>query len=578
MKTINKIGITFLLLFILAGCKKYLDKPPLTQFTDNEYWTSESNVKIFCNGFYCLFNGFGQGATSTISSNIAPPATTAGTESNFYFPSFSDDQVNSAIDIFPTAAGSTATTWTTPYYHIRMANLLLTRIGGVSSMSDVQKNHYRGVAYFFRAMEYFDLVRHYGDVPYTNTYLDQVIDTSIIWGPRVPRNTVMDSVLNDLNNAVTLLYSKSVADVNSVTQDVAQALKSRICLYEGTYSKYQLNSATRATKYLTECKTASEAVMNGGGYQLNPDFRTVFSSMDLTGNKEVLLYRVYLDGIVTHSVVGYCNSSTQVYGLTKDAVESFLCTDGLPINLSSLYQGDASNPTTLSIAQTTLKNRDKRLTASIDSILCYTGKPNSKGFVSTTGYLITRFNNATLTPTQLLAPNNPTDAPVFWLPEVLLNEAEALAELGSFTQADADKTINLLRARAGVTSLNVTNVPNDPKRDGDVPALLWEVRRERRAELMLTSFRYWDLRRWAKLSYLDASVKPDIFKGAKVPAGTSGTQGGQDATGYILPYSTTTAAKRVVKTPQNYLDFIPTGQLQLYTNHGISFSQNPGWQ
>lgn len=573
-KTIKTICIALAIL-PLAACNSWLDREPLTQFTDNSYWTSESNVKAFCVGFYSLFDGFGTGASSSISTNGG-----SGTESDYYFTTFSDDQANNAVDIFPTAAPASATTWSTPYTYIRLANLLLARIDQVP-ISDIARNHYRGVAYFFRAMEYFDLVRRYGDVPYENKYLDQVSDTAQIWGPRISRNVVMDSVLSDINNAVALLYTKSVADtytgVNTVNQDIANALKARICLFEGTYSKYQLSNATRATNYLTQCKTASEAVINGGNYSLNSDYRTIYSSLDLTGNKETLMYRLYLDGIVTHSVVGYCNSSTILSGLTKDAVDAFLCTDGQPIGLSPLYQGDNVNATNLSIGQTTLKNRDKRLVESVDSIICYTKKPNLSGFTSTTGYRISRFDNSTLTKTQVLAPNNPTDAPIFAFAEVQLNEAEACAELGALTQTIADNTINKLRARAGVTSLNVSVVPNDPARDSDVPALLWEVRRERRVELMMDGFRYWDLRRWAKLSYLDPATKPNIFKGSKAPAGTAGSPGGQDASGYILPYTTATAAKRVVTLTKHYLDPIPTGQLNLYTNAGITFPQNSGW-
>jgi len=572
---IKKLFLAVVTFPLLIARNSWLNKPPLTQFSDTNYWTTDSNVKTFCMGFYSLFDGFGTGASSSISSNGG-----AGTESDFYFTTFGDDQANNTIDIFPTAAPASANTWSTPYTYIRLANLLLTRISAVP-ISETAKNHYRGVAYFFRAMEYFDLTRRYGNVPYENKYLDQVTDTAAIWGPRTPRNIVMDSVLSDLNKAVALLYPKSVADtytgVNTVNQDVANALKSRICLYEGTYSKYQLGDNARATNYLTQCKTASEAVMNAGTYALNPDYRTVYSSLDLTGNKETMLYRLYLDGIVTHSVIGWTNSSTIISGLTKDAVDAFLCTDGQPISLSPLYMGDTPNATNLSIGQSTLKNRDKRLVESVDSILCYIRKPNAFGFTSTTGYRISRFDNSTLTKTQVLAPNNPTDAPIFWLPEILLNEAEACVELGSFTQTVADNTINKLRARAGVAPLNVLNVPNDLKRDPDVSPLLWEVRRERRAELMMDGFRYWDLRRWAKLSYLDPTVKPNIFKGAKVPAGTAGSPGGQDASGYIIPYSTTTAAKRVVTMPKNYLDPIPTGQLNLYQNNGVTFPQNQGW-
>lgn len=564
-----KIILFISLTFVLFGCNSWLEKEPLTQFTDDAYWTSEANVKTFCNGFYSLFNGYGTGSSSTISTNGG-----SGAESDYYFTTFGDDQANNSIDIFSTSVPATSGSWTQPYAYIRLANLLLNRVDRIP-ISAAVINHYRGVGYFFRSLEYFDLVRRYGDVPFVNKYLDQDIDQSMIWGGRVNRNIVMDSVLNNLNSAINLLYDKSKADVNSVNKDVANAYKSRICLYEGTYSKYVLNNNTRAQKYLNEAKNAAEAVM-AASYTLNTDYRTIYNSMDLTGNKEVLLYRLYLDGVVTHSVVGYCNSSTILSGLTKDAVESFLCTDGQPISLSPLYKGDIPNAS-LSIGQTTLKNRDKRLAAMVDSIICYTKKPNANGFTSTTGYKITKFDNATLTKTQILAPNNPTDAPIIALPEVLLNEAEACAELGLFTQTIADNTVNKLRTRGGVAALNVNSIPSDPTKDSSLSDLIWEVRRERRVELMMNGLRYWDLRRWGKVNYLDPAVKPDIFKGAKAPAGTSGSPGGQDTNGYILPYSSTTAAKRVITLPKYNLDPLPSGQLTLYKNAGIDFPQNSGW-
>jgi hypothetical protein len=129
--------------------------------------------------------------------------------------------------------------------------------------------------------------------------------------------------------------------------------------------------------------------------------------------------------------------------------------------------------------------------------------------------------------------------------------------------------------------LNVNNVPDDPKRDSDVSPLLWEVRRERRVELMMTVFRYWDIRRWAKVSYLDPNVKPDIFKGAKLLPSFytlfNKVQGGVDADGYINIYPAATAVMGVINVPQDYLDPVPTGQITLYTSRGISFPQNPGW-
>ena len=78
------------------------------------------------------------------------------------------------------------------------------------------------------------------------------------------------------------------------------------------------------------------------------------------------------------------------------------------------------------------------------------------------------------------------DVPLFKIEEVLLNYAEAKYEKGSFTQADADQTINRLRARGQVAPMIVSSIDAsfDALRDPSVDPVLWEIRRERIIELM----------------------------------------------------------------------------------------------
>ena len=121
------------------------------------------------------------------------------------------------------------------------------------------------------------------------------------------------------------------------------------------------------------------------------------------------------------------------------------------------------------------------------------------------------------------------------------------------------------------------SVPDDPLRDRDVSPLLWEIRRERRSELIMDGFREWDIRRWGKLEYLNPAVKPAIFQGAMISAQDAAQAQGVavDSEGYILPYGA--GALRSVEVPKNYLDAIPTGELTLYWAKGVDFPQNPGW-
>ncbi|MBP3343982.1 MAG: RagB/SusD family nutrient uptake outer membrane protein [Bacteroidales bacterium] len=541
-------------LSIFSSCSKdFLDRGSQIIFDDTNFWTSENNVKSYCWEFYNRFRGFGTGTTG-----------------DFYFTTFNDDQAASGMDIFPTAAPASDNNW--EYTYIRKANLLLIRAPKVP-MSTEAVNHYLGVARFFRAYEYANMVRHFGDVPYINEYLDQG-QTEMIYTPRTPRKAVVDSIMSDLlfaaRNIRSVERSKALGDVNVLSKEAVWAYLSRVALYEGTYSKYVAKDAAQAERLLRIAKdAASNFVANALlPYKLSPMYKDVYSSLDLSKNNEVILYKSYISGIMTHSVVGYTNSSTMMAGLTKDAVDSYLCSDGLPVTLSPLYKGDDN-------IENTLANRDLRLAQSVENTLAYIGTPNEKGFTSSTGYKISKFDNADLTASEILAPNNPTDAPIFWLAEVYLNYAEAAAELGELTQTDLDNTINLLRIRAGVAALSLASIPDDPMRDADVSPLLWEIRRERRCELMMDGFRSWDIRRWGKLEYLNPLLKPAIFMGAKVPVPQDDNGPATDAAGYILPYGTN--AKREVEIPKNYLDPIPTGQQTLYILKGVEFPQNPGW-
>lgn len=550
MKSIKSFFYIAVIAFVSTACKKYVEKDVPDQFVDPSFWSGENNVKAYSWEFYNLFNGFG-----------------TGTSGDFYFSTFTDDQASSGFQNYAVSAPATSSAWSWGY--IRKANIMLERIDAVP-MSTEAKNHWKGVARFFRAYDYFNKVKSFGDVPWVGKSLD-ISETDQIYKPRDPRKLVMDSVMADIEFAVNNLR---VTTDNTVGKNAALALESRVGLYEGTYRKYHTElNLPDADKFLLASKQASEALMNAG-YILDGNYRTVYSSMDLGSNKEVILYKKYLAGVMTHSVIGYTNSTTQMAGLTKSAVESYVTIDGLPIGQSPLYQGDAT-------IKDVRANRDGRLLLTIDTVLMYNGKLFN-GMSSSTGYRPAKF----LQPlSNQLAPYNETDAPIFWLPEILVNYAEAAAvlqELGLYTvtQADLDKSVNLLRARAGVAPLEISGgnvmasatVINDPKRDADVAPLTWEIRRERRSELMMDGFRYDDLMRWKKGPYMDYTLNADAYLGAKVPANPSIIR---NPDGYIIPYSATNIAKRVFIDPKHYLSPIPTGQISLYPQGTLQ--QNPGW-
>ncbi len=405
----------------------------------------------------------------------------------------------------------------------------------------------------------------------------------------------MDKVLADLEFAAANVRAVDGEKGLNVTKWVVLAFMSRYMLFEGTWQKYHHNNNAKATEYLRKSKWAAKQVMDGGGYSFSHPYRESFNSLDLATNREIIMYRSYVTAVITHSLMSYVNKEGQT-GVSKDLVEAYLCSDGLPIGLSTQYQGDKK-------IEDVLANRDPRLPQTINPELRpngSTGRYNNLG-PSSSGYCTWKFlNDALRDKPNGISNANDSDAPVIRYGEVLMNYAEACAVLGEIgaeplTQADLDASINVLRTRYGMPHLQVMGnsaavggvAYDDPKRDNTVSGIMWEIRRERRIELAMEGFRLDDLRRWKKLPYLDMPSHPDINRGAWIkrsewvkPAGGSWLAAEVKLTGpeegYIIP-SVSSLADRKFEHERVYLDPIPSGQIKIYSDRKYTLSQNEGW-
>ena len=222
-------------------------------------------------------------------------------------------------------------------------------------------------------------------------------------------------------------------------------------------------------------------------------------------------------------------------------------------------------------------NRDKRLGVLIDSVVCFKGHgwtrtPGLAEMTSSTGYTVHKYDNLDMgTDNPTLYRNGIgtgyTDAPIYWLAVIYLNDAEAKAELGTITQSDLDATINKLQARAGLPDMTL-NPAADPANNQGVSNLLWEIRRTRRCELMTDNwYRYWDLVRWHQLDKLDSGKYPNINLGANLSNVTDLSVKVDNG------YAVATNATRTWDS-RNY--FFPVPQTQITLNSKTT--QNPGWK
>ena len=610
----RRVVSCFILLstLFISSCEDFLDRPQLNNPDDQSFWTQENNIRLFANEFYPqFFVGYNSSWTLDYS--------------HFKGYMFSDDVVSKNVQSLfetsvPPSRGSSSNTTSAPAWMaqyagptwyfgwIRKANMMLNRLDTrmKGTLSTESMNHWTAVARFFKALDYCRLVSVFGDVPYFEAEFSTG-DKDIMYKDRTPRNEVMDKVYDDFKYAIQNLREN---DGNQcLNKNIAAGFISRWMLFEGTWQKYQNNDNTRAKKFLDFAVEASEIIMNSGKYEIATDMHTLFGSDNLAGNKECILYRHYdATQSVTHCIASYkCSYEAQDQSANLDVVKAFICKDGKDWQNSTVENADKFDLANL------IKTRDPRFEASfLDKLnvsaaaLLFTSK-----FVDRTGPKLTA-----PIPAKYYSNTNTNDAPVIRLGEILLNWIEAKAELSTLgetavTQADIDKSINILRKRPldeeainkGVVKsalMSLAALPNDPSRDADVPQLIWEIRRERRMELFMEPSRLLDLKRWKKINYMKGSVKPDILKGIwvdlskEMPSLLTTAKKGitqvMKADGSIVKFNGSNAADMVgfylpegVKdrddfTDRVYLSPVGKSQIDLYTSQGYKLTQTKGWE
>ena len=571
----KKIVLFSSLVLALAGCS-VLNSEPETEFTKSNYFTSEQNVEVYANYFYNAFTGYGSGS------------------GDYYFNTLNDDQSDRGITPWTfTSVAATSNLWNNSYEEIRRANTLIEAIPGISAMAEPAKNNWLGVARLYRAWNHYKLVRAFGNCYYIDSELDT--KSPILHEPRQDRDLVMDKVLEDLNFAVeNITYNKDSRTAFNVY--VANAMKAEVCLYEGTFCKYRTledngkaADQARADKFLKECMNACEVILGNSAYDLNgtdvEGYHANFNSFNLAGNKEMILYKHYENGVMGHGTIDYTCGSTPVIGMTKDAFDSYLFRDGKTKDETTLNNSDKGvvfgikaadgvcdiDHDVINIAAL-LAVRDPRLSAQVDSIVHFVDHGYARfggaESTSTTGYGVYLFDVTTIgtsepnwnNTTRQSTTGNWTDAPIFWLGQLLLNYAEACVEISSENADDkAIAAIDRLRTRVGMPGVAATG-----------GQLLDNVRRERRCELMYCmNDRYWSLIRWHQLNKLDTKANPDIAKGAYVGS-LAGTSVAVDNEGYIV----TNNGNERKYDKKYYLYPIPSNEIALNPQIG----QNPGWE
>ncbi|BDD09627.1 membrane protein [Fulvitalea axinellae] len=499
-------AIACALVFTACG-DEFFETAPKDKLSDLSFWKTEKDFTLAVNALYPYMEGAGNIGLEAMSDNAVrnqnwnadyEVSNGSGTDENSIF--FNE--------------------WKNNYRGISRANTIIERIAD-AEIDESAKTGLNAQARFFRAYLHFRMAFLFGDAPLIQKPITIDEGRSLTKTSQAELYSFVFSELDAAENNLPESYSDQ--DYGRITKGAVQAIKARFYLYVGNWEK---------------AKTEAGKVMGNTMYSLDPDLS--YSELFLykgENSKEHILQHQYVRDAHECGTYGYApivaGGGSRISPL-RSLYDSYLCTDGLPIADSPLY--DPAN---------SAKNRDPRLTATLltngsmfgDKKFDSLDDPDSpdyrgKGFDATrTGLNVRKHINV-----EDFSDNRKShcDFAVIRFAEILLTYAEAKVELNQL-DASVYQSINKLRKRVNMPEVT------DGKTQDELRKI---VRLERRVELALEGHRFWDIRRW-KAS--EEVMNTDIF--------------GMDVNGKPLFVAT-----RKFNPARDYLYPIPRKELELNKN------------
>ena len=540
--------LTLGLALAMAGCDdEFLVTEPQDVISDAIYWRTERDFTLAINAVYREVLDTDQlyldGATDLAYSQKD------WTPVHPYAQGFQDG-----------LTGWSAGIWARLYRGISRSNEVLNRLeANGAALSPAVRTQIEAQARFLRGYFYHELLWMYGPVP-VFTEVPTVEEARS--ATRASREEVYTLIMEDLDAAAAgLPVSWAAADYGRATRGAALAYKARAALYEASHKKYAQNDAAAAAPLFQTAADAAQAVMNLNRYSLYPNFRNLFTSAG-EGSAEVIFDYQHVRGVNGWAAFTWFGPHSQGANIdlqpTRELVDMFRMTDGLPITESPLY-----NPAPPVINGTNVvslgmyANRDPRFYGTVLAPglefggAVYNSFPESptadklinNNFSNThTGYVWLKYTD----PADRADPGNSgINIIKMRYADVLLMYAEAKIELNQI-DASVKAAIDQVRARVGMPA--ITLAPQAQMID--------LIRNERTVELALEGLRLADIRRWR----IAHQVMPGTVGGIDV------IQGGNKVTLRGL-------WQRVFNAQRDYLWPIPTTERDL----NGALQQNPGY-
>ncbi|MDI3321119.1 RagB/SusD family nutrient uptake outer membrane protein [Pinibacter soli] len=286
MKKINLYLIALIAFSSLAGCKKFLDTKSDSQYTPDIVFSSPSMVNFELNGIYSLLTQ-DQMYSARLSLNYATnnDIEFVGADEN----SYSEDK-NRGLSNYMGTRNNTViyNEWVTLYRLIERANLLIDGVAKsplLTTSDSTTVKGYLGEAYTLRALAFYELVKNWGDVPFSTEPAKPDLST-VYMGP-TDRDTIYDHIIADLQlaqNIVPWVGEGAGYTPEKITKGFVKGLLARICLSRGGYSirnkpGYPTERGSDWQKYYRIADTACREIIASGRHNLNPSYTDIWKNL-----------------------------------------------------------------------------------------------------------------------------------------------------------------------------------------------------------------------------------------------------------------------------------------------------------
>ncbi len=519
MKKIVKFLTVLTTALLIQSCNSLLEKTPANKFAANTFFETEKDLQLYSNNLI----------------GNALPGVTAITEGEDRYTDFCGTRTSKEF-YWGTYNANKASNWTTSTFSFlrNVAYMLDNMPRCKENVPEEIYNHYEGVARLLRAYVTMERIKVFGDF----YFIDHVIqpdESETLYSARQDREYVVHKLTEDLvfacENCLETGDGVNTDGRIYINRYVALAMASRIFLYEGTYRKYHgTNPSTgkvwngeyeSAEDLLSYAERFAKELIDTKAFSLNKDYRSLFVSNTLPTD-EVIWGRTCSEELsVYHSTSYFYCATTQgnSEGPTKEYVRMFLKKDGQPAQENvSVTEEFTSRDSRLSATVLSPGTTWKRLDGSVEELA-----PNWTWTL--TGYEWIKW--VVLDEYSMSGTNKSFNSiPVIRYAEVLLNYAEASAELGHMTEQVWNETIGLLRTRAGVKSIYPGGsgytadtwlrdyYTQDLLHPTSLTDIQLEIRRERATELTLEgNSRYDDLMRWNMGDLIERRYKHSGWRG-----------------------------------------------------------------